>query len=195
MDYRVEIERRLQAHLEAARRMDEVTGQAAEAVSLVVETFRGGGKVLLAGNGGSAADAQHWAAEWVIRLVHHLKRPAMPAIALTTDSSLLTAGANDIGYENVFARQVEGLAAPGDLLILISTTGNSGNLARAAEAAREKQARVLGILGSGGGLLREACDLSVVVPSEDVQRIQEMHAFLGHMLCELSELALYGDPE
>ena len=157
----------------------------------VVDTLRRGNKLLLAGNGGSAADAQHWAAEWVIRLSHDLQRPALPAIALTTDTSILTAGANDIGYDNVFARQVEALAQQGDLVLLISTSGNSGNLIKAAKVAKEKGAKTLGILGNKGGSMAEVCDFSVVVPSSDTQRVQEMHIIVGHLLCELSERTLY----
>ena len=184
---------RLQAHIETAQRMNSILDQVIQAVEEVVNTFQSGRKILLAGNGGSAADAQHWAAEWVIRLSHTLDRPAMPAIALSTDTSVLTAGGNDIGFRNIFARQVEALAVPGDLFIVISTSGNSENLIIAAQKAKTKGARVLGILGKDGGKLRAYCDLSVVIPSDDTQRIQEMQEFVGHLLCELSELKLYGE--
>lgn len=186
-----QIHDRLMAHLQVAEEFGEQLPAIASAVEMIVETFRAEGKLLLAGNGGSAADAQHWAAEWVIRLTHDLDRPSMPAIALSTDTSVLTAGANDLGFDQVFSRQVEGLGAEGDLLIVISTSGNSENLVHAVEVARFKGMRILGILGGNGGRLLEMCDQAVVVKCSDVQRVQEMHAFVGHCLCELSERALY----
>ncbi|MBZ0263785.1 D-sedoheptulose 7-phosphate isomerase [bacterium] len=191
---REEINREYRAHLETAKQFEAILEEVADAVQAVIDTFSNGGKVLLAGNGGSAADAQHWAAEWVIRLNHHLNRPAMPAIALTTDSSNLTAGANDLSFEEVFSRQVEALAQPGDLFIGISTSGNSANVLRAAKMAHEKGAKVLGILGGDGGKIIAECDHAVVVPSKDTQRIQEMHVFVGHQLCSLSERALWEKP-
>lgn len=185
------IQTALKSHAEVVAAMDSIIDDIETAVVEVVDTLRRGNKLLLAGNGGSAADAQHWAAEWVIRLSHDLQRPALPAIALTTDTSILTAGANDIGYDNVFARQVEALAQQGDLVLLISTSGNSGNLIKAAKVAKEKGAKTLGILGNKGGSMAEVCDFSVVVPSSDTQRVQEMHIIVGHLLCELSERTLY----
>lgn len=187
------IQRRLDEHRKLAAKMNELLPEIEAACRLVVDTFRAGGKLLLSGNGGSAADAQHWAAEWVIRLSHVINRPSLPAIALSTDSSVLTAGANDIGYDNVFARQVEGLAARGDLLVAISTSGNSENVIRAAKMARDKRMKVLGILGKGGGKLAPFCDRAVIIPTDDIQRVQEMHVFVGHMLCEVSEEMLFGD--
>ncbi len=192
MNTQEEIRRRLNEHIETAKKMETILNDIDAAVQIVVETFRSGRKLLIAGNGGSAADAQHWAAEWVIRLSHQLKRPAMPAIALSTDSSVITAAANDTGFENIFARQIEALARPGDLFIAISTSGDSENLVRAGRTAHEKKALVLGILGRNGGRLAEICDNSVIIPSTDTQRIQEMHEFVGHILCELSEELLYG---
>lgn len=194
MNIAQEIQNRLNSHIETARRVEQIIPDIDSAVNEVVKTFHRGGKILLAGNGGSAADAQHWAAEWVIRLSHHLDRPAMPAIALTTDTSVLTAGGNDIGFENIYARQVEAIGAESDLLVLITTSGNSENLIRASKIAHEKGLTVLGISGSGGGKLNELCDLSVVIPSDNTQHIQEMQEFVGHMLCELSELILFDEP-
>ncbi|NQT34664.1 SIS domain-containing protein [bacterium] len=192
MNTQDEIHRRLNEHIETAKKMEAILDDIDAAVQIVVETFRSGRKLLIAGNGGSAADAQHWAAEWVIRLRHDLDRPAMPAIALSTDSSVITAAANDTGFENIFARQIEALARPGDLFIAISTSGDSENLVRACRTAHEKKARVLGILGGEGGRLAEICDKTVIIPSTNTQRIQEMHEFVGHILCELSEELLYG---
>jgi D-sedoheptulose 7-phosphate isomerase len=158
----------------------------------IAGSFRKGNKLLLCGNGGSAADCQHIAAEFVIRLSHDLNRPAMPAIALTTDSSNLTAGGNDIGFENVFARSVEGLGREGDVLIGISTSGNSSNILKAIEAAKKKKMITIGLLGSGGGKIKNHTDHNIIVPSSNVQRIQEGHITIGHILCEIVERELYG---
>ena len=162
------------------------------AVDLLVKSFKKGHKLLLCGNGGSAADCQHIAAELVIRLSHDLKRPALPAIALTTDTSNLTAGGNDIGFENVFARSIEGLGNEGDVLLAISTSGNSGNVIKAVEMAKSKGMRALGLLGGNGGKLKSLLDLSIIIPSSNVQRIQEGHITVAHIICELIENELYG---
>lgn len=161
------------------------------AVDLLVNCYKNGKKLLLVGNGGSAADCQHIATELMIRLSHHIKRPALPAIALTTDSSNLTAGGNDIGYENVFARNVEGLGNEGDVLWAISTSGNSPNIIRAIEVAKSKKMYVLGLTGSSGGKMNNLCDVLIRVPSENTQRIQEGHLTIEHIICELVELELY----
>ncbi len=163
-----------------------------QAAELLIETFGGGNKLLLCGNGGSAADAQHIAAEFMIRLSHDLNRPAIPAIALTTDSSNLTAGGNDIGYENVFARNVSGLGNRGDVLIAISTSGNSENVIKAVKTAGEKGMKTIGFLGGSGGKLKDLVNVAIVVPSESTQRIQEAHITVGHILCEITERKLYG---
>jgi D-sedoheptulose 7-phosphate isomerase len=160
-------------------------------VDLLVKTFKDGKKLLLCGNGGSAADCQHIATELMIRLSHDVKRPALPAIALTTDTSTLTAGGNDIGFENVFARSVEGLGNEGDVLLVISTSGNSPNLLKAAEMAKSKKMKVIGFLGGTGGKLKELLHLSVVIPSFNVQRIQEGHITIAHIILELVENSLY----
>lgn len=149
-------------------------------------------KILLCGNGGSAADCQHIAAEFMIRLSHHINRPALPAIALTTDTSNLTAGGNDIGFENVFARNVEGLGNEGDILIAISTSGNSPNIIKAVETAKSKSMIIIGLLGGSGGKLKSMVDVPVVIPSPNTQRIQEGHITVAHIICELVETELYG---
>lgn len=161
------------------------------AITLFVESFKDGKKLLLCGNGGSAADCQHLATEFMIRLNHELNRPAIPAIALTTDTSNLTAGGNDIGFENVFARNVEGLGNTGDLLMAVSTSGNSGNVVKAVEKAKEKGMKVVGFLGGTGGKLKSMVDVAIVIPSNNVQRIQEGHITAGHIIFELTELELY----
>ena len=163
-----------------------------KAVKLLSEVYGNGNKLLLCGNGGSAADCQHIATELMIRLSHHIQRPALPAIALTTDTSNLTAGGNDIGFENIFARNVEGLGNKGDALIVISTSGNSGNVIKAAETARSKGMKVIGFLGGDGGKLKSLVDLPIIIPSSNVQRIQEGHITVAHIICELVEDELYG---
>ncbi len=162
------------------------------AAQSIVDSYKNGKKILLCGNGGSAADCQHIAAEFMIRLSHHLNRPAIPAIALTTDTSFLTAGGNDIGFENVFARGVEGLGNEGDVLIALSTSGNSGNIIKAVEKARYNKMFVIGFLGGSGGKLKDLVDLPIVIPSVSTQRIQEGHITIAHILCELVETELFG---
>jgi len=148
-------------------------------------SLRKGGKLLLMGNGGSAADCQHIAAELVGR--YKKERAALPAIALTVDTSALTAIGNDYGYDAVFSRQVEALARPGDVLVGISTSGNSANINQAFVRANEMQVATIALLGKGGGRAREHARLSLVVPSGDTARIQEVHITIGHILCELIE--------
>jgi D-sedoheptulose 7-phosphate isomerase len=149
-------------------------------------------KILLCGNGGSAADAQHLATEFVIRMDPAIKRPGIPAIALTTDTSMLTAGANDIGYDNVFARAVEALGSPGDVLIGISTSGKSESVNRAVQMARSKGMTTIGFLGNDGGATKDLVDIPIIVPSSNTQRIQEGHITIGHILCALVEREMYG---
>jgi len=162
-----------------------------KAVELIIASLRNRGKLLLFGNGGSAADAQHLAAEMVIRLSHDIIRPGLPAISLATDSSIMTAGGNDIGFENVFARQVEALAHPEDILLAISTSGNSGNILRALKKAKEKNVKSIGLLGGDGGKCKELVDIAIIVPTKNTQRIQETHITLGHIIIELVERELY----
>jgi D-sedoheptulose 7-phosphate isomerase len=157
----------------------------------VVETLSAGNKLLLCGNGGSAADAQHLAAEYVIRF--RRQRSALPAIALTTDTSALTAAANDFGFEQVFARQVVGLAAAGDLLILHSTSGASPNLVEAARAARGLGVKTAALLARDGGALRSEVDLAIVVPTDSTARAQEMHIAIGHAVAEWVDRVWSGD--
>lgn len=168
---------------------DTLHAQMARAVGLCVEAFKRGNKLLFAGNGGSAADAQHWAGELVSRFYYD--RPGLAAVALTTDTSILTAIGNDYGYDYVFARQVEALGREGDVLCVISTSGNSANVLRAAEAARARNIHVLGFTGQGGGKLAEICDLCFRVSSFETPRIQEGHEALGHLLCCLVEAEMF----
>ena len=151
----------------------------------IVTVFAAGGKMLICGNGGSAADAQHLASELTGRFERD--RPGFPAFALTTDSSALTAIGNDYGFQHLFARQVDSVAAPGDLLITISTSGHSANLLAAVAAAKEKRVHTVALCGRDGGPLAQAVDLSITVPADRTSRIQEMHLFILHLLCELLE--------
>ncbi|OGU12623.1 MAG: phosphoheptose isomerase [Ignavibacteria bacterium GWB2_35_12] len=150
-----------------------------------------GGKVMFCGNGGSAADSQHLAAELVIRLRGHVNRPAITAMALTVDSSIMTAGGNDIGFENVFAREVEAFGKQGDALVGISTSGNSENVLRAIKQARKQEVITIGLLGCDGGKILKECDYSVVVPSDVTARVQECHILIGHIWCEIIEEMLF----
>ena len=160
--------------------------------NIIIDCIKNGNKLMFCGNGGSAADCQHIATEFMIRLSHDVKRPAIPALALTTDSSNLTAGGNDIGFENIFARNVEGLGNEGDVLIGISTSGNSENIMRALKKAKEKNIKTIGFLGMTGGKIKSYCDYSICIPSLNVQRIQESHILVGHILCETTERLIYG---
>jgi D-sedoheptulose 7-phosphate isomerase len=172
---------------------DNLSEEILNAVDILVSAYKDNNKLLLCGNGGSAADCQHIATELMIRLSHHIQRPALPAIALTTDTSNLTAGGNDIGFENVFARSVEGLGMIGDVLLAISTSGNSPNVIKAVEKAHSKGMKVIGFLGGNGGELKSLVDLPIVIPSSNVQRIQEGHITIAHIICELVEDKLYGE--
>ena len=152
-----------------------------------LETLRGGGKLIFCGNGGSAADAQHLAAEYVVRFAR--ARQPLAALALTTDTSVLTAAGNDFGFDAIFARQVEALARPGDLLILHSTSGESENLLAAAETARRMGVATVGLLAKGGGRLLGRVDVALVVPTHETARAQELHLAIGHIVCDLVDRA------
>jgi D-sedoheptulose 7-phosphate isomerase len=158
------------------------------AAAMVRETLEGGGTLFFCGNGGSAADAQHMATEYVVR--YKKNRKALPAIALTTDTSLLTAAGNDFGFDTVFSRQVEALCRPGDLLIIHSTSGNSPNVLEAAKAARAKGVRVLALSARDGGALRALADHNVIIPADRTDRAQELHLHVQHTICELAEADL-----
>jgi len=163
--------------------------QIEEAVTLCVAALRNGRKILFAGNGGSAADAQHWAGELVSRFYYD--RPGLPAIALTTDTSILTAIGNDYGYDYTFARQIEALGQEGDVFIAISTSGRSKNIMRAIEACEAKGVQVIGFTGEAGGDMKDRCAICFRVPSDETPRIQEGHEFIGHLLCGLIESEMF----
>ncbi len=178
------IEKELLAHQKAFERVwEELRFHIYTASVICTEALKNQKKIMLCGNGGSAADAQHIAAELVGRFKK--ERKALPAIALTTDTSALTAIGNDYGYAQVFARQVEALAKKGDVLLAISTSGESENVLRAVEVARKEGCKVVGLLGKDGGRIKDFCDASIVVPVHETPRIQEMHILIGHILCAL----------
>ncbi len=167
----------------------ELRQQIIDATQLCLQSLRDDGKIMFAGNGGSAADAQHWAGELVSRFYYD--RPGLPAIALTTDTSILTAIGNDYGYDYTFARQIEALGRKGDVFVAISTSGNSPNIVRAVEAAKLRGVRVIGFTGKKGGKLAELCDVCFRIPSDETPRIQEGHEFVGHLLCALIEADMF----
>ena len=162
-------------------------GMIEEAVNLIVDCYRSGGKVMICGNGGSAADSQHIAAELIGRFKR--ERRSLPAIALSTDTSVLTSLANDYSFDDVFARQVEGLGCGGDILIMISTSGNSVNVLKAGCRARELGIKTIALLGGDGGKIAEHADLAMIVRSRDTARIQEGHTLIYHIICDLVEEA------
>lgn len=175
----------------AWRAADACAADVTHAAGLVVEALRGGGRILLCGNGGSAADSQHLAAEFVGTLTLHNRRPAIPAIALTTDTSILTAIANDFGFEGVFARQIEALGRPGDVLIGISTSGNSEDVVRAFEQAAAQELRTIALTGESGGRLAPMADVAIRAPSTETSHIQECHIAIGQLIAFMVEETLY----
>ena len=180
--------RNLAEHLALFQQLTALDEQIAEAGRCLAQSIASGGKLLLCGNGGSAADAQHLAAELTGRFIHD-RRP-LPGIALTTDSSALTCIGNDYSFDDVFVRQLQALGRAGDALLAISTSGNSANVLKAAEAARALGIRVIGLLGRDGGRIAPLCEVAIIVPSGTTARIQEAHILIGHTLCGLVEQEL-----
>ena len=174
-------QRNLKEHLCLFEKIDILDNEIQKAINLIVNSMNGGHKLLLCGNGGSAADCQHIAAEFTGRFIQN--RKPLPAIALTTDSSALTCISNDYSYEDVFARQVSALGCQGDVLIAISTSGNSENISRAVRMSTSLNMTTICLSGRDGGSLSNLCDISIVVPSESTARIQEAHILIGHTLC------------
>jgi D-sedoheptulose 7-phosphate isomerase len=186
-----DVKSQLQAHRALFELIErEMTPLIADMASMLAETLKGGNKLLVMGNGGSAADAQHFAAEIVGRF--KLERPALPALALSTDTSILTAIGNDYGFDQIFSRQVEALATAGDVVVGISTSGNSPNVLKALQLARERGCRTIGLLGRDGGSIKALCDLALVVPTDDTPRVQEAHIAIIHIVCDLVERKLFG---
>jgi len=181
---------RSQQVLEAAGADRALVARVAEIAALITRTFRDGGKLLIAGNGGSAADAQHIAAEFVCRF--KMDRASLAAIALTTDTSVLTAVGNDYGFEQVFARQIAGLGRPGDCFLALSTSGRSSNVLIALQAARDRGIATIGLTGLNGEAMRPTCDLLLSVPSSETDLIQQIHMVVAHAVCGMVEGALFG---
>jgi D-sedoheptulose 7-phosphate isomerase len=177
------IEKEIAEHLKVAETMSSLTNKVEIAAQICIDCLKNGGKILLFGNGGSAADAQHIAAELVGRF--KAERKSLPAIALTTDTSVLTAIGNDFGYVHVFDRQVEALANKGDIAIGISTSGNSINVINALKVASKLNCNTIGFSGQRVGEMNKICNINLAVPSEDTARIQEMHILIGHTICHL----------
>ena len=175
----------LENHFKVVQDMKKIMPEVASAGLRVRTALEKGRKILICGNGGSAADSQHMAAEFVGRFVK--ERQSLPALALTVDTSLLTAVGNDYGFDCVFSRQVEGLGQEGDVLIAISTSGNSANVVKAVKTAKEKGIYVIALTGENGGILAKESDLCLAVPSQVTARIQEMHIMIIHMICEVAE--------
>lgn len=176
--------RSIEAHLSLVSKVKaEMVDQIDEAGQMIVHSLKQGHKLMLCGNGGSAADAQHLAAEFVGRFIR--ERNPLPALALTTDSSALTAIGNDYGFDAVFSRQVDGLGEKGDLLLAISTSGDSANILKAIESARAIGCPTIALTGGSGGQMKSVVDLCLAVPSTETPRIQEMHIMIGHILCDL----------
>lgn len=171
------------------RMIDSLPDGIIAAANVIIESYKAKGKVFLIGNGGSAADAQHIAAEFIGRF--KLKRNGLPAISLTTDTSILTAVSNDYGFDMVFSRQLEALSQEGDVLIAISTSGTSPNILKAVEVARSKKVRVIGLTGGNDGKLKDVSDITIIVPSDNTPRIQEAHITIGHIICNLVEKEMF----
>lgn len=175
--------------VEAIQRDDNLIDSIQRAAKTIVNTLQNGGKLLLAGNGGSAADAQHLAAEFVCRF--HYDRPGLPAIALTTDTSVITSISNDYGYEHLFSRQVQALGREGDVFIGISTSGNSANIIAAFEEAQKLNLTTIGFTGNTGGKMADMCNMVLRMPSSETPKIQEGHIAVGHIICGLVEAAMF----
>lgn len=181
------IESEFNAHLQSAQKIFSLTEQIQKAASLLTQSLAQGRKILICGNGGSAADAQHFAAELTGR--YKRERKGLAGIALSVDTSALTAIGNDYGFEFVFSRQVEALAQKGDVFFGISTSGNSTNVLQAAKVARDIGCGIIGLSGRDGGKLNEICDINLIMPDNDTPRIQELHILVIHILCDIIEKA------
>jgi D-sedoheptulose 7-phosphate isomerase len=185
------VTKQLQDHQALFQKIEtELVRPIAQLAERLIETLKIGNKLMIMGNGGSAADAQHFAGEIVSRF--RIERPGLPALSLSTDTSIITAIGNDYGFDRIFSRQVEALAAPGDAVIGISTSGNSPNVLKALEVARQAGCTTIGLLGKDGGSIKAVCDIPLIIPSNDTPRVQEGHITVIHILCDLIEQGLFG---
>jgi len=180
------IKKELKLHNEISLKMNDLSSSIESIANFAIKTIESGGKIILFGNGGSAADAQHIAAELVGR--YKTNRKGLPAISLTTDTSAITSIGNDFGYENIFSRQLEALLNKNDLVVGISTSGNSLNVINALEYAKNYGVKIVGLSGGNGGKMNNICNINLIVPSDNTPRIQEMHIFVGHTICHLIDL-------
>ena len=169
---------------------DSLLKQIEDVATLCIKSLKNGNMILLAGNGGSAADAQHFAAELIGRF--YINRPGLAAIALTTDTSIITSIGNDFGYDHIFKKQIEGLGKEGDIFFAISTSGNSANILETISTCRDKKIMVIGLTGKNGGQMNELCDINICVPGNITPRIQECHGLIIHILCEIIESEIFG---
>jgi D-sedoheptulose 7-phosphate isomerase len=187
------VKKRFEQSIELKKQVKEkFSEEIFQIAQILSDCLKQGGKILLCGNGGSASDSQHIATELVVRLKSNSTRSPLPAIALTTNSSILTACANDFGFEFVFSRQIEALGKKGDCLLALSTSGNSLNISQAVKKAKELGIKTIALLGGSGGEVKNLTDISLIVPSPDSQRVQEVHITIGHILVELIEENLMG---
>jgi D-sedoheptulose 7-phosphate isomerase len=182
------LQKSVNEHIFIASSISDLLPDIGKVASILIDTFSKGNKLLIFGNGGSASDAQHIAAELVGRFIK--ERAGLPAIALNTDTSILTSVGNDYGYESIFSRQIEALSKPGDVVMGISTSGNSKNVVKALKIASTLNCRTVGLLGKDGGEIKEITDINIIVPSDSTARIQEMHILIGHMLCEVVDCSI-----
>lgn len=185
------VQDQLEESIALKSKVTQLSEKIVEISEVLADCIKNGGKILLCGNGGSAADAQHFAGELVVRISSDYTRQALPAITLSSDNFILTACANDFGFEQVFSRQIEALGKPEDILVCISTSGNSPNLIQATQKAKEKKMKTVALLGKDGGRLKNLADFSIVVPSNAIPRIQETHICICHILCALIEKELF----
>jgi len=192
VEYQSKINNSIEESIDVKRKvLQELPGKIEQIGLMLANSIKNGGKIMFCGNGGSAADSQHLAAELVVRLRSTFQRPAIPALALTVDTSILTAGGNDFGFDYIFSRQIEAFGNQGDVLIAISTSGNSENIVQAISEAKKKNIKVIGMLGGNGGKIKELCDEVLIISSTTTARIQESHIMVGHLLCEIIEEELY----
>jgi D-sedoheptulose 7-phosphate isomerase len=182
------LQKSVNEHISVASSVSDLLPDIGKVACILIDAFGKGNKLLIFGNGGSASDAQHIAAELVGRFIK--ERAGLPAVALNTDTSILTSVGNDYGYESIFSRQIEALSKPGDVVMGISTSGNSKNVVKALKIASTLNCQTVGLLGKDGGEIKEITDINIIVPSDSTARIQEMHILIGHMLCEAVDCSI-----
>jgi len=187
----IDLENSILESINLQKKLIDKKKEIVESINLIYKTINLGGKIFLCGNGGSAADAQHLAAELVVRLRPNINRRGLPAIALSADTSYITACGNDYGFKNIFSRGLQALSKKNDLLIVISTSGKSENIIEALKYSKKNKIKSIGLLGKGGGRAKNLCDTKIIIPSNSTARIQEMHIFLGHFIFERVENLIF----